>query len=612
MNSKRRASPPPQFGSGSSSSHSSARHSLPLSNPRHAKINIRRASSFGLPNVSDIGKRRTQVIIAVLGALGFIGIVYSLGSGWGGRLSRRGEQGQSHGGRSVLTLQELQALQAVQDNSGTLQSQVRPSVDNALAVTTRPDCRKVTDDAAKYLAYLPHGGYHTQRIALENALTLAAILKRTLLLPPVWLGKVPPYATYDALRAGLEGANKRQTKHCVDVPDNSPLPPDCQGYFDFVNVDWPFLVDVANATDTWVERRDFDAGYFTRRASEGGLGVPIRQIHEFHDTSRHHFRIFDGATQDLRGYTEAIKIEDLQGWTRYRILSFGAMDGAHRLSLTKPEHLEIRNRVLAGMHISNNKVVATADKIATLLGGEGGWGYVGAHARLNERVFRWTAGENMRELFWMLARSVGATDLTIAKLERQHWFLDAQYRREVGRPQTERGFLEAVQERKESWLYEDDSDSAREYPGVPQILIEQLPDQFAHDEPPALNVGMSAPVGLQCPGKLHNEEALLPFNTPIFLATDITSVTSSAALSMIANTFPCLFTLSSPEIREIVQEEIDPLVSVEEGTPLAPFLTPLLDAAVAARGREVHGTKGSTFSRFVTDVEGRSVHGYVT
>ncbi|BGP12547.1 hypothetical protein JCM10213_004868 [Rhodosporidiobolus nylandii] len=41
---------------------------------------------------------------------------------------------------------------------------------------------------ARYIGYLPHSGYHNQRIALQNALLLGKLLNRTVLVPPVWIG----------------------------------------------------------------------------------------------------------------------------------------------------------------------------------------------------------------------------------------------------------------------------------------------------------------------------------------------------------------------------------------------------------------------------------------
>ena len=51
----------------------------------------------------------------------------------------------------------------------------------------------------KYLAYLPHSGFHNQRIALENVLVLASLLNRILLLPPVRLVVPLAYSPFDEL-----------------------------------------------------------------------------------------------------------------------------------------------------------------------------------------------------------------------------------------------------------------------------------------------------------------------------------------------------------------------------------------------------------------------------
>ncbi len=47
------------------------------------------------------------------------------------------------------------------------------------------------DADEKFLAYLPHSGFHNQCIALENALTLSYMLIRTLTVPPIHLGSRP-------------------------------------------------------------------------------------------------------------------------------------------------------------------------------------------------------------------------------------------------------------------------------------------------------------------------------------------------------------------------------------------------------------------------------------
>lgn len=54
-------------------------------------------------------------------------------------------------------------------------------------------------DNIKYLTYLPHSGFHNQRIEMENALLLSYILNRTLLLPKANLGNSIPWDVFDNL-----------------------------------------------------------------------------------------------------------------------------------------------------------------------------------------------------------------------------------------------------------------------------------------------------------------------------------------------------------------------------------------------------------------------------
>jgi hypothetical protein len=43
----------------------------------------------------------------------------------------------------------------------------------------RPRLPNLDDNQEKYLGFLPHSGFHNQRIALENAMLLGFLLNRT-------------------------------------------------------------------------------------------------------------------------------------------------------------------------------------------------------------------------------------------------------------------------------------------------------------------------------------------------------------------------------------------------------------------------------------------------
>lgn len=60
----------------------------------------------------------------------------------------------------------------------------------------------------RYLSYNPHSGFHNQRIALTNAILLANMLNRTLLVPPVRLGKAIGWKDKATLQGLLENDRK--------------------------------------------------------------------------------------------------------------------------------------------------------------------------------------------------------------------------------------------------------------------------------------------------------------------------------------------------------------------------------------------------------------------
>lgn len=98
----------------------------------------------------------------------------------------------------------------------------RKSKTTTLSLSTpRWKAAEVPDPSERYLAYAPHSGFHNQRIAFINALTLAKLLNRTLLVPPVILGDVVPWAQSANLRGMLEVAEKAPFRECETLGKNA-------------------------------------------------------------------------------------------------------------------------------------------------------------------------------------------------------------------------------------------------------------------------------------------------------------------------------------------------------------------------------------------------------
>ncbi|GJJ72194.1 hypothetical protein EMPS_04551 [Entomortierella parvispora] len=70
------------------------------------------------------------------------------------------------------------------------------------------------DPTTKFLTFLPHSGFHNQRTELENALLLARLLNRTLIMPKVYLGPPMPWLVFRHLHSRLLYQNKIGLDHC--------------------------------------------------------------------------------------------------------------------------------------------------------------------------------------------------------------------------------------------------------------------------------------------------------------------------------------------------------------------------------------------------------------
>lgn len=170
----------------------------------------------------------------------------------------------------------------------------RHSADNNLEVIPSDSQLISVDKHEKYLAYLPHSGFHNQRIAFENALTLARLMNRTLIVPPVRLGNKPlRYVHFDALLQFTALSGKDGLEHCSKVPQPLPLPPECFDYFDYTHLSWEWLVDLSSVTsqqrvvlrwdarDSWIHSR---------------LGISESDTLTLKDASPYHYRFLDTLT----------------------------------------------------------------------------------------------------------------------------------------------------------------------------------------------------------------------------------------------------------------------------------------------------------------------------
>jgi len=107
---------------------------------------------------------------------GLLGLVGGLGEA---SLAAGGAAGAVGGDREIS---EITTPPPQEPNSGSPPTALDPDADvdaDTIEVTALPRLGGPIDDSAKYLGFLPHSGYHNQRVALQNALTLGWLLNRT-------------------------------------------------------------------------------------------------------------------------------------------------------------------------------------------------------------------------------------------------------------------------------------------------------------------------------------------------------------------------------------------------------------------------------------------------
>jgi len=449
----------------------------------------------------------------------------------------------------------------------------------------------------KLLAYLPHSGFHNQRIALENALVLARLLNRTLLVPPVRLGRrTIPYRNFTVLQRALDAnyaaylcqlsenwANRDNTAVARGGLLNfSDLPKRCaveknRKSITYTYLPWGWITDfdsigqlqptiqTLGSAHLWLSSR------LDRRADDV-LVIPDASQYQYYFTDE----VIPGPSSGPRTFTSATRSEDIALNSLMdhpaKLIQLGSLFGSRRLKLSDPAHRAIRKQIRRHMNLKHPLLQKLSADIATKITGPGSDRFLGAHLRCNDGYFLETAMEHSRMLWWKLVH--GILGLSIERTRQLE--------------------LDCSITGNSSWSLPPERYIS------PSTFPVHLP--FDHDIPTVDVHSMR-----KCKGELHTDSDLGRLNVPLFIATDSKGPHTDEYLRLFRQTFPCVFFLGDfPQEEEQIAGVRDPISGMEIGNMLVPFL----DAMVVARADRVVGTPHSTFSWYVQDVLWRVNHGF--
>jgi hypothetical protein len=464
---------------------------------------------------------------------------------------------------------------------------------SGVAQTHHPNLQVQPDE--KILSYLPHSGFHNQRIALENALVLSRLLNRTLLVPPIRFGRrAIPYRNSTTLQRVLDA---NHTAFLCQLSDNAAyrnnttvaqgtfldiqdFPERCalgrkQKSVTYTYLPWGWITDFDFIRQLQPTIQTLSSTHFWLSSR---LGLHADDVLAISDTSKYQHRFVDGImpnpSSDPRTFTNATYSQDiaLTSLTNHpaRLIQLGSLFGSRRLKLSDPAHKAIRKQIRRHMNLKHPLLQRSSIDITKKISGSGS-DFLGAHLRCNDGYFLETAIEHSRMLWWKLVHGIlGLSIGRTRQLELDH---------------------------------STTGDSSRSLPLERYISPSKSPIHLPFDHG---TLTADADSTRKCKGKLHTDPNLERLNIPLFIATDSKDPRTDKHLSLFRQTFPCVFFLGDfPQEVEPIANIRDPISGVEIGNMLVPFL----DAMVIARAARVVGTPHSTFSWYVQDVLWRVNHG---
>ncbi|CAO3563617.1 unnamed protein product [Mortierella alpina] len=474
-------------------------------------------------------------------------------------------------------------------------------------------------DGERFLGYLPHSGFHNQLVTLENAIRLAAYLNRTLLLPPLHLSRKKQALVWKEPSVVLQqwaDRNRTAVEYCRDV-DTSNWPRvtrkqleampeqerkrdrECRFYHSWTVVPWTYFYDIPKVLECVVgiggqtePVRVFDRPVMSLAWLHEHLQIqdPSKDIYYFNDTDRYDYRIVDdseidyslkpGSEEDIKQHqaaqansqeqlysTVAVDLpvgslaEPIVPWSRRyqsdllltdlqkrpeRVLHFGSLFASDRVGAQSQDHLSLKSVISHSMDLWNEGILeATTVAEAQIQA----WiketkraapGFLGVHLRTEDGVFEKLASKNLQRIVAWLGEMV--------KMDRKY----------LG---------------NHTATSKDDNKT--------HVL-----DKRAAPEPGTTDV----------PTFLERCIAAPPESPMVFMATDVHRPRHSALLHDYLDLYPCTMFLSDFVASMSILEKI---VNPVDGILMSPYMVALMDANLAAKGREFQGTDRSTFSGYI-------------
>ncbi|ORX90575.1 hypothetical protein K493DRAFT_317861 [Basidiobolus meristosporus CBS 931.73] len=256
-----------------------------------------------------------------------------------------------------------------------------PVEQNYSPASLLPQLNETSPDSERFITYLTHSTFHNQRAALENAIILARVLNRSLLVPSAYMGVPYNWEPFDKLYQ-LEHKTKKGKEYCSTALVEN-MPPECSSYTTWTRVPWSYFYDFSPLD-----------GYVTLY-EESEVSFPAADITYIKDSSKLDYKLVDNVEKAGVGkFERLISIDELKKDSS-KLIHFGSLFLAGRIQLFDPELQKAGNFIRSQFITYKNPVIAQiSDQIIEKLGGARN--YASIHLRSADNTFHKNLDRNVQ------------------------------------------------------------------------------------------------------------------------------------------------------------------------------------------------------------------------
>ncbi|GBB94863.1 hypothetical protein RclHR1_02430004 [Rhizophagus clarus] len=290
------------------------------------------------------------------------------------------------------------------------------NITTTVTTTTIPLPSPSFDSEEKFLTYLPHNGFHNQRLALINGIILSYITNRTLIMPPILINYAPGtstfYSLYNVLSTILEAKQYRKD-HCYKDDENDEHN-FCNNtlysiYDDFTMLNWDQLFDFNEIRKhVKIVNRGYD---FSLDNLKYNFNIGENDTYLFIEDKPYKFEFFDNdnSTRQInKVFKKKFFISNLKKIDE-KLLHLSSLFSSKKIILENQDNIEFRQFIHNKLMVNDPRLLNISDKIIKKLGGKGN--YIGLHIRVLDGFFRDVAEHNKDLLYNELMSYLLKSDL---------------------------------------------------------------------------------------------------------------------------------------------------------------------------------------------------------